>query len=424
MADAIYRKYRPKTFADVTDQSHVVTTVSNQLKSGSVSHAYLFVGPRGVGKTTIARLLAKSVNCEKRKTGQAEPCNECSACVSIGSGSCLDVAEIDAASHTGVDHVREGIIESARFRPSSAKMKVFIIDEVHMLSASAFNALLKTLEEPPEHVLFILATTEAHKIPETIISRCQRFDFRRVPAESIAKCLKDICKLEKIEVDDDVLSEIARRSDGALRDAQSMLSQVFALGSKKITMDEASLVFPANDAKMQFALLNAISANDSALAIRLLNEYSDSGVDIADFTEHLQNIVRDILFIQLGGLEQFRGKYDSASEKELSKIAEKFERNVLTSFLRALPSASKNASNSAIPQLALELLILDVLNGSSNNKNFSADDDGGGPANSSGGSDLSNQNAEKQEKQKKPESNANPRPRLGSAPASPRLDRG
>src|SRR3990167_6662176 len=200
---SLYRKYRPQTFGDLTGQDHVRDTLRNQIKSGGLSHAYLFTGPRGVGKTTTARLLAKAANCLKLK--EAEPCNACAACEAITNGAALDVLEMDAASHTQVDKVRENIVETVRVAPSILKKRVYIIDEVHMLSTASFNALLKTLEEPPAHALFILATTEIHKVPATIISRCQRFDFRKILLPALVVRLADICKQEGVKADTEVL---------------------------------------------------------------------------------------------------------------------------------------------------------------------------------------------------------------------------
>jgi DNA polymerase-3 subunit gamma/tau len=206
---ALYHKHRPQTFSSIWGQEHIIQTITNQIKNNKLAHAYLFSGPRGVGKTTTARLLAKAANCRNRKNGEFEPCDTCDSCQEITSSRSIDVMEMDAASHTGVDNVREQIIENAQTQPTKSKYKIFIIDEAHMLSTSAFNALLKTLEEPPDFVIFILATTELNKVPETIISRCQRFDFKRLPAETIKKQIKKIAKTEGVEIDPAVIDRIA-----------------------------------------------------------------------------------------------------------------------------------------------------------------------------------------------------------------------
>ena len=229
MQSTLYRKYRPQTFKEVVGQNHIKTTIQSELESGKIAHAYLFSGPRGLGKTTMARLFAKAVNCLNRKEGESEPCNVCDACKEVIEAKSLDVIEIDAASHTGVDNVRENIINNSRFTPTSRKYKVFIIDEVHMLSTAAFNALLKTLEEPPAHAIFILATTEIHKVPQTIISRCQHFDFRKVSENDIFKRLSLIVTQEGKSVDKSVLESIAYYAEGCIRDAESLLGQILSL---------------------------------------------------------------------------------------------------------------------------------------------------------------------------------------------------
>ena len=295
--ESLYRKYRPSTFSDLSGQEHVKTTLRNQITSGSVAHAYLLTGPRGVGKTTVARLIAKAVNCEAIVDG--EPCNACAACLEIISGSALDVFEIDAASQTKVEETRENIIESVRFSPNRLKYKVYIIDEVHMLSTSSFNALLKTLEEPPPYAIFVLATTEIHKVPATIISRCQRFDFKRLSVAAIVDRLKGIVAKEGIAVDDDVLAEIARHADGGLRDAESVLGQVLALDEKHVTLDIASLVLPATNAAMVDEFVRSLEQNDAKTALRLVGEGLERGVDLPHLVEDVVSSLRDKMLLDV-----------------------------------------------------------------------------------------------------------------------------
>lgn len=222
---ALYRKFRPTVFEDVRGQEHIVTTLKNQVITGRVGHAYLFIGTRGTGKTTVAKIMAKTVNCQNPKEGN--PCGECPSCQAIATGNSMNVIEIDAASNNGVDSIRE-IIEEVTYPPVDAKYKVYIIDEVHMLSGGAFNALLKTLEEPPAYVIFILATTEVHKIPVTILSRCQRYDFRRISIDTIAERMRELVKIEEIPVEERALKYVAKAADGSMRDALSLLDQCIA----------------------------------------------------------------------------------------------------------------------------------------------------------------------------------------------------
>jgi DNA polymerase-3 subunit gamma/tau len=294
MARVIYRTYRPSRFSDLIGQKHVSTTIQNQFVAGNLAHAYLFTGPRGVGKTTTARLVAKLANCEHPEKN--EPCNACAACEQIAAGSSLDVCEIDAASNTDVENVRENIIKSVRFAPSQLKKKIFIIDEVHMLSTSAFNALLKTLEEPPEHVLFVLATTEIQKVPETIISRCQRFDFHRIPNSEMMERLLGIVNQEGVEVEEEVLSQIVKRSGGCARDAESLLGQVLALGDKKITREEASLVLPATTTVLVQTFLDRLFAKDARACVDDLNTFIEQGVDLKSFLDDVIETLREQLF--------------------------------------------------------------------------------------------------------------------------------
>ncbi len=366
MSETLYRKYRPASFKDVVGQDHVTTTLKNQLMSDSVAHAYLFTGPRGIGKTTIARLLAKAVNCEKLK--DSEPCNRCSACTEIAAGNSLDVYEIDAASHTGVDNIRENIIESVRFAPNKYKYKVYVIDEVHMLSTSAFNALLKTLEEPPPHALFILATTEIHKVPETIISRCQRFDFKRIRADVLVKRLKSIVKKEGVEVVEEVLGEIARRSDGCLRDAESLLGQILALGEKKIGTDEASLVLPSTGIALVVDFIDAIGKNSASGAIKMINNFVEEGVQLEHFTDEVVSTLRTMLFAKLGGLEQFQKEFDKDTSKRLEGVVENFSAERLLASINVFLDARRSLSREKIPQLPLELAVVELCKRSDSHK--------------------------------------------------------
>ncbi len=357
--ETLYRKYRPQTFADVAAQGHVTATIQNQLRSGRVAHAYLFTGPRGVGKTTMARLIAKAVNCVgKRKKDEVEPCNACPACLEITGGSSLDVYEIDAASHTGVDNVRENIIESVRFAPNKLKYKVYIIDEVHMLSTSAFNALLKTLEEPPAHALFILATTEIHKVPQTIVSRCQRFDFKRIPASEMVARLKTLCKEEGFSVADEVLFAIARNAEGCERDAESLLGQLFAIGEKKIGMEEASLVLPAAHTETVAGFVEAITKRDAAAALRLLNEQLEQGMDMGVFLDAVVAFLRTLLFASLGGLERFQDEYDDQTLARMKQIGAALTPLRMTEAIEKFLDARRSTRSDMIPQLSAELAVM------------------------------------------------------------------
>ena len=265
---ALYRKWRPNDFTDVKGQDHIVTTLKNQIKADRIGHAYLFCGTRGTGKTTIAKILAKAVNCERPVDGS--PCNECETCKSITAGTSMNVIEIDAASNNGVDNIRE-IRDEVQYSPTSGKYKVYIIDEVHMLSIGAFNALLKTLEEPPAYVIFILATTEAHKIPITILSRCQRYDFKRISIDTITERLSELMISEKVNVEEKALRYIAKAADGSMRDALSLLDQciAFYLG-KDLKYDNVLEVLGAVDTEVFSKLLSKVLNQDIAGCIHLL----------------------------------------------------------------------------------------------------------------------------------------------------------
>jgi len=294
MYQVLYRKYRPRVFADVYGQEHVTSTLQNEIQQGRVSHAYLFTGSRGTGKTTCAKILAKAVNCENPING--EPCNECEVCKGLDNGSIYDVVEIDAASNNGVDNIRD-LREEANYTPSRGKYRVYIIDEVHMLSTGAFNALLKTLEEPPAHVIFILATTEVHKLPATILSRCQRFDFKRIQPETMAKRLNQVADMEGIELDGDAAILIARIADGALRDGLSILDQC-ASRSKKVTSELVSVVAGLAGKEALFKLSSCIANKQTSEAVNIIADLYQNSFDMERLCVEMINHFRNFLIVK------------------------------------------------------------------------------------------------------------------------------
>ncbi|MFZ3591683.1 DNA polymerase III subunit gamma/tau [Bacillus sp. DJP31] len=289
---ALYRVWRPQSFQDVVGQEHITKTLQNALLQEKISHAYLFSGPRGTGKTSAAKIIAKAINCEKSPV--SEPCNECETCKSITKGSNPDVFEIDAASNNGVDEIRD-IRDKVKFAPSSSRYKVYIIDEVHMLSIGAFNALLKTLEEPPKHVIFILATTEPHKIPLTIISRCQRFDFKRISAVSIVGRMKTIVQEQKVFIEEDAMFAIARAADGGMRDALSILDQAIALSDELVTIDNVLLITGAVSQQFLMTIVQSMQNSQVPSALQALDELMNQGKDPKRFIEDLIYFYRDML---------------------------------------------------------------------------------------------------------------------------------
>ena len=290
---ALYRKFRPTAFEDVKGQDHIVTTLRNQIKADRIGHAYLFCGTRGTGKTTIAKIFAKAVNCENPVDGS--PCGECAICKSIAAGASMNVIEIDAASNNGVDNIRE-IVDEVTYSPAEGKYKVYIIDEVHMLSIGAFNALLKTLEEPPSYVIFILATTEVHKIPITILSRCQRYDFKRITIDTISNRLKELTEKEQVQIEDKAVRYIAKTADGSMRDALSLLDQCIAFHfGQELTYDKVLDVLGAVDTEVFSRLLRIVLDGNVTGAIALLEEIVMQGRElaqfVADFTWYLRNLL-------------------------------------------------------------------------------------------------------------------------------------
>jgi len=365
----LYRKYRPQTFLEVVGQNHIKLTLEHELRSGRLAHSYLFCGPRAVGKTTLARVMAKALNCEQIKAGEAEPCNQCLSCREITEGRALDLIEIDAASNTGVDNVRDNIIANARMHPTRLKYKVFIIDEVHMLSASAFNALLKIMEEPPAYVIFVLCTTEVHKIPMTVISRCQRFDFKKISVIDIVKKLEYIIKEEDIKIDKGILEAVARQSGGHMRDAESILGQIVALGEQKageslrITQEDADLVIPRNNLDEVINLIGLMAKKDTGNAIRLINKLVDDGFDLKIFTNDLIEILRQMILIKINPdlIATFGVELGENLETKLLEVNQQTNLNLLLKFVEKIIKAKDELKNAFIVQLPLELAVIEAL---------------------------------------------------------------
>lgn len=358
----LYRKYRPQNFSEVVGQNHIKITLEQEIKSGRIAHAYLFCGPRAVGKTTLARVFAKSINCEKRKADAADPCDDCPSCREITDGRALDIIEIDAASNTGVDNVRDNVIASARVAPSRLKYKVFIIDEAHMLSISAFNALLKVIEEPPARVVFILCTTEAHKVPTTIISRCQRFDFKRISLADMVKKLTHITAAEKINADKNILEAVARHADGHMRDAESLLGQIMAIGGGKITQEEADLVIPRSDLNEVINLIEFLIKKDAAGGIRLINKLMDEGVDLKIFVSDTIEVLRKLMLMKINPAlgSKLAIELGETLELKINKLAEVASVEMSLKFLEKFIAVMSELKADFIQQLSLEIAIAEI----------------------------------------------------------------
>lgn len=358
----LYRTYRPQTFTETLGQNYIKIILEHQIATGHLAHAFMFCGPRAVGKTTLARVMAKAVNCLNRKDGESEPCGVCDACVEISAGRSLDVVEIDAASHTGVDNVREHVIASARIAPSRLKKKVFIIDEVHMLSSAAFNALLKTLEEPPANVIFILCTTEIHKVPLTIISRCQRFDFKRIGLNDVVKKLQYIINKEGIVADKKILEAVARHADGHMRDAESLLGQLVNISGKEITQEDAGLVIPRSDLSEVMRLIGLIADKNGSDAIRSVNKLIDEGIDLRVFVADMIETLRKMMLIKINPslLEFLSLEMGESLELELNNVKEKLTIEQIVFLIEQLIKAGNEIKHSFIAQMPLELVIAKV----------------------------------------------------------------
>ena len=351
---ALYRKWRPLTFEDVFGQDHVTAALRNQVSAGRTSHAYLFTGTRGTGKTTCAKILARAVCCEHPVNGS--PCNTCAACRSILEDAALDVSEIDAASNNGVDNIRD-IREEAAFSPTALKKRVYIIDEVHMLSAGAFNALLKTLEEPPEHVLFILATTEIHKVPATILSRCQRYDFRRIPPEIIAARLNQIAAEEGFALSSPAAALLARLGDGSMRDAISLLDRsVSADGNIDLERVTEALGVPSADTVVQ--VYQAITAGDGSRALELFTDCYLEGRDIVSLFDQLLSLLRDLYVLKATGRQEYLMSSSAADPKLLQSLANQADGATLEYFVSCVSDLLTRLTRTAIKRTDGEMCLL------------------------------------------------------------------
>ncbi len=350
---SLFRKYRPQRFADVAEQEHVVKTLTQQIIQGSLAQVYLFSGPRGVGKTTLARLLAKSLQCTGREGKSAEACGTCASCTYAAEGKMMDTLEIDAASQTGVDAVRENIIEGVRFGPSLGVYKVFIIDEVHMLSSASFNALLKTLEEPPKFAIFILATTELHKIPATVLSRCQRFAFTRIPVPAMVERLKKLAGAEGRSVTEGVFTRIARLSEGCLRDAESLLGQVCDSVEGEVTDDAAKSVLPDSSLALLNTLTNLLAQGNVVEAAREVKRASEGGASLRHVHDDFLEYVQAIVFAVWG--DDPRAVYDEVSAAIITSAAKELGSRKAVALLDELLAARLRPAPALLPELPLQV---------------------------------------------------------------------
>ncbi len=367
MSQTLYRKYRPQKFSEIIGQNHVKITLAKAITSKKIAHAYLFTGPRGVGKTTVARIFAKSINCLSPQDG--EPCNQCDICQAMNRNNFLDLVELDAASKRKIEEIKD-FKELIKYQPNIAKYKVFIIDEVHMLTDVSFNALLKTLEEPPEYAIFILCTTAAHKIPDTIISRCQRFDFKKIANQDIIESLKNLAKLEGVKnISDVVLQKIAFLSEGSLRDAQGILGQLLGIESENINEETAALILPKSNLNQLVDLWSTIIKNETEKAITIINEFNENGDDIEFLTEKLIELYRySILYKISNKIDYLKNIFAPDLYKSIIKDIQNTDLEKLKLQLEILLNKQINLKNVFFRQLPLELAVIEMTINENKNK--------------------------------------------------------
>ena len=349
---AMARKWRPQTFADLIGQEHVAKIIANAIEGDRLHHAFLFTGTRGVGKTTSARIFAKTLNCTQRNG--VHPCGNCASCLEITSGSSLDVIEIDGASNNSVDNIRE-LIEQVKYAPMNGGYRIIVIDEVHMLTGSAFNALLKTLEEPPPHVVFVFATTESKKVPQTILSRIQRFDFKPISVAKITQRLQFICQAENLQYEDGCLELIAEKGDGSMRDALTLFDQVYSFSGSDLQLKDVQSILGVPPEELFFQLMEAIIAKNQVSSFRALHAFFNTGLEIADFLEGLFKYLRNLAFVKVSGFTAEDLAISSDAFQRIQTLCQSLEQGDVLRYAKILSDVQQNVKNAPHPRIALEM---------------------------------------------------------------------